>query len=78
MARNHHDLSLLRQRKAALEDALYSGVSSVSVGGETTTFQDTSAIRRAIQELDNLLAAMAPGTNARRKPAVSTIYLGGT
>ena len=77
MLTKHHDLTILRARKAALEDALYSGVASVSVGGETTTFQNTAALRKAIQEVDNLLAALS-SNGVRRKPAVSTIYLGGT
>jgi hypothetical protein len=76
MAKNHHDVSLLRQRKAALEDALYSGVSSVSVGGETTSFQNPAQLRKAISDIETQIAIATGGS--RRRPVIASILLGGT
>lgn len=76
MSSSHYDLTILRQRKAALEDALYGGVSSVSVGGETTVFQSPADIRRAINDVDALLASLTG--QPRRKPVVCSIRLENT
>ena len=70
------DLTVLRTRLATLQDALASGVLSVSVGGETTTFQSPRDLRKSIADLDAQIAIATGG--ARRRPAVSSIRLGGT
>lgn len=70
------DLTVLRTRLATLQDALYSGVLSVSVGGETTTFQNPAQLRKSIADLDAQIAIATGGS--RRRPVVSSINLGTT
>jgi hypothetical protein len=70
------DLTVLRTRLATLQDALYSGVLTVSVGGETTTFQNPAQLRKSIADLDAQIAIATGGS--RRRPVVSSINLGGT
>ncbi len=70
------DLTVLRTRLATLQDALYSGVLTVSVGGETTTFQNPAQLRKSIADLDTQIAIATGGS--RRRPVVASINLGGT
>jgi len=70
------DLTVLRTRLATLQDALYSGVLTVSVGGETTTFQNPAQLRKSIADLDAQIAIATGGS--RRRPVVSSVNLGGT
>ena len=70
------EINTMRARLTALQDQLYSGVSSVSVGGETTTFVQPNEARRLVVELQNAIAS-ATGT-ARVRPRAASISLGGT
>lgn len=73
---SREEINVMRQRLANLQDQLYSGVSSISVGGETTTLVQPSEARRLIAELSDQIAA-ATGVG-RVRPRNASINLGAT
>jgi hypothetical protein len=68
--------AVIRERIATLEDQLYSGVSSISVGGESTQLVSPNEARRLIAELNGQLSAVL-GTG-RTRPRAASINLGAT
>jgi len=69
------DLTTLRQRRDALEAAIASGVTSISVDGQSTQFASLQELQRVLNRINDEIAACT-GQNKRR-PAVATVYLGG-
>ena len=69
------NLQTLRERRDALEDAIASGVTSITVDGQTTTFASI-AERQAV--LNRIVAEIEECTGqAKRRPKVATISLTG-
>lgn len=60
----------LRQKIAQLEDALYSGASSVTIDGVTTTFRSQAELKESIAELKRRVGQRP----ARRRTA--SVYMG--
>jgi len=68
-------LSELKARRDDLEEAIHSGVQSVSTGGVSTTFASLRDMRGVLAELNATIARLEGGENKR--PKSSRIYLGG-
>lgn len=68
-------LRTLKQRRDDLEEAIHSGVQSVSTGGVTTTFASMRDMRSVLAELNAAIARLEGSDHAR--PKASRIYLGG-
>lgn len=68
------DLATLKARRDALETALASGVTSISVDGQSTTFASPADLRRALRDIQATIARCTGGAVAR--PVSATINLG--
>jgi hypothetical protein len=68
------DLATLKARRDALETALASGVTSISVDGQSTTFASPADLRRALRDIQAAIARCTGGAVAR--PVSATIDLG--
>ena len=62
---------LLLERKRALEESIASGVMSISVDGQSTTFASLAERQRVLNEINDIL-----NTNTKR-PRAAQVYLGG-
>ena len=69
------DLNTLKSRRDALEAAIASGVLSISVDGQSTTFA-SMAERQAVLNRINDEIARCTG-QPRRRPRAAQVYLGG-
>ena len=69
------DLATLKVRRDALEEAISTGVMSISVDGQSTTFA-SMAERQAVLNRINDEIARCTG-QARRRPRAAQVYLGG-
>lgn len=69
------DLATLKARRDALEESLSSGVSSMSVDGQSTTFASMDERRKMLVQINADIAACTG--QARKRPAASQVYLGG-
>jgi len=69
------DLATLRQRREALEAAIASGVTSISVDGQSTSFASLSDLQRVLNRINNEIAECT-GQNKKR-PRAAQVWLGG-
>ncbi|WP_347268095.1 hypothetical protein [Paracoccus sp. (in: a-proteobacteria)] len=61
------DLELMRALLAALQEARYAGVRSVSYDGKTITYGSDAELANAISDLETRIAATTTGTPRRRR-----------
>ena len=69
------DLSTLKQRRDALEEAIASGVTSISVDGQSTTFASLADLQRVLNRINDEIAACTG--QSKKRPRAAQVYLGG-
>lgn len=69
------DLTTLRQRRDALESAIASGVTSISVDGQSTTFATLDDLQKILNRINDEIAVCTG--QARKRPRAAQVYLGG-
>ncbi len=69
------DLTTLKSRRDALEAAIASGVLSISVDGQSTTFASLSQLRSVLRSINDEIAACTG--QDRKRPRAAQVYLGG-
>ncbi|MFZ9091333.1 MAG: phage head-tail joining protein [Planctomycetaceae bacterium] len=69
------DLTTLKSRRDALEAAIASGVLSISVDGQSTTFASLSQLRSVLRSINDEIATCTG--QDRRRPRAAQVYLGG-
>jgi hypothetical protein len=69
------NLQTLRERRDALEAAIASGVTSISVDGQMTTFASLQDLQRVLNRINDEIAECT-GQNKKR-PRAASVYLGG-
>jgi len=69
------DLTTLKSRRDALEAAIASGVLSISVDGQSTTFASPSQLRSVLRSINDEIAACTG--QDRKRPRAAQVYLGG-
>ena len=66
------DLERMRALLAALQEARYAGVRSVSYDGKTITYSSDAELANAIRDLEGRIAAVS-GTSAPRRRRWGTV-----
>ena len=69
------DLNTLKSRRDALEEAIASGVLSISVDGQSTTFASISELRKVLRAINDEIATCTG--QDRKRPRAAQVYLGG-
>ena len=69
------DLATLRARRDALEDSISSGVMSMAVDGQSTSFASIAERQRILNQILDQIAECT-GQN-RKRPKCAQVYLGG-
>lgn len=69
------DLATLRARRDALEESISSGVLSMAVDGQSTSFVSVADRQRILNDLNDQIAECVGQT--RKRPKAASIYLGG-
>ena len=69
------DLATLKARRDALEESIASGVMSISVDGQSTSFSSVAERQRVLTQINDEIAICTG--NARKRPTASQVYLGG-
>ncbi len=69
------DLASLKKHRDALEESIFTGVLSVSVDGQTTTFATMAERQRALNRITAEIDCLVGATPKR--PRVAQVNLGG-
>lgn len=69
------DLANLKKHRDALEESIFSGVLSISVDGQTTTFATMDERQRALNRINAQIECLVGATPKR--PRAAQVNLGG-
>lgn len=69
------DLATLKARRDALEEAISTGVMSISVDGQSTTFAGIAERQSVLNRINDQIAQCTG--QPKRRPRAAQVYLGG-
>lgn len=72
---NMADLATLKARRDALEEAISTGVMSISVDGQSTTFASMEERQSVLNRINEEIARCTG--QPKRRPRAAQVYLGG-